>query len=473
MKNKMWRFLSLALVVLLLFATVVGCSKPSDEKEPGDVKEPSQNEGENTQEQEEQEEEEVTLDLGGRPIRLAAWWNLEPQEGVTEAGDRQIAYYKDLEEKYNFKIEYINIPQGEIVETFTASNLAGDPFAELVWLRDNYYMPQVASGGLYPLSDLDAFDFNEEKWDKTISDFAQWNGKQYGMYPGKVDLRGLIFWNKTLFEREGLPNLYELQENMEWNWDKFLEVAKKATKDTDGDGIVDQYGLTGSVWEWQLIVSNDADPIANIDGKLKYNLTDPKALEALQFYQDLNVVHKVFANPPEGASWDWHISFFASGKAAMMAYHQWAAGTLQGSMEDDYGVVAFPMGPRADDYRCELEEFTFLVMPSNVKNPQDVAFVYDKMTDPYPGQTEEEKYEAWRDGMLNGLRDEESLKTYEMLYDRNLLRVNRWFSFPEVRDLGWGLMADILSGGKSPSVAVEEVAQQAQTFIDETMGYNK
>ncbi|UVI33487.1 extracellular solute-binding protein [Paenibacillus spongiae] len=36
-------------------------------------------------------------------------------------------------------------------------------------------------------------------------------------------------------KKEGLPDPQELHEKGEWNWDTFLDIAKKATKDTNGD----------------------------------------------------------------------------------------------------------------------------------------------------------------------------------------------------------------------------------------------
>jgi len=468
--KKSLKLLSLVLVFIFLFVTVVGCggttSTDNTQKSNG-----TQTETKDTEKKPEEEEVvEETYDFGGRSVRFAAWWDQEPKEGVTESGDLYVAKLRDMEEKYNFKFEWINIPEGELLETLTASNLAGDPFTDFIYIKDSWFLPRVVSGEIYPVSDLKAFDFSEEKWNPIIMEFGEVNGKKYALYTGKLEIRGLLFWNKTIFEREGLPNLYELQNNYQWTWDKFLEVAQKATKDLDGDGTIDQWGVTGGQMEFQLIASNDADPIILKDGKWTYNLTDPKCLEALQFYQDLAQVHKVYAIPPEGAAWDWHIQAFKDGYIAMMAYHSWTLGTFQTSMEDDYGVVLFPMGPRAKEYYSELEQFVFQVMPSAVHKPEELAIVYDEMTDPIPGIDQEE---AWRDGQLNNLRDEESLVALSMIYEKNLQRVNRWFSFPDVVDIGWGLFDSILRGVKAPTVAVEEVAQQAQSFIDDTMGYNK
>lgn len=191
-------------------------------------------------------------------------------------------------------------------------------------------------------------------------------------------------------------------------------------------------------------------------------MTDPNCIEALQFLQDLNVVHKVIAPIPEGMPWDYPIQEFANGKYAMFAYHDWIKGTLSGSMADDYGVVLFPMGPKATEYASDLLAFPVQVMPNGIKNPKEVAIVYDEMTDPLPGIDPDE---AWRESILGSYRDTEVLKTYEMLFDKGLAKVNKFCLFP----LDWSIFSRIEKGEVTAAVAVQEYAQEAQSIIDDTM----
>ncbi len=45
--------------------------------------------------------------------------------------------------------------------------------------------------------------------------------------------------NKDLLEKEGIS----IPESG-WTLEDFYEICKKVTKDTNGDGVVDQYGIT-------------------------------------------------------------------------------------------------------------------------------------------------------------------------------------------------------------------------------------
>ncbi len=54
----------------------------------------------------------------------------------------------------------------------------------------------------------------------------------------------LMFVNKTILNQEGISMPAE-----DWTWDDFYELCAKVTKDTDGDGVIDQFGLTGYSWK--------------------------------------------------------------------------------------------------------------------------------------------------------------------------------------------------------------------------------
>ena len=55
-----------------------------------------------------------------------------------------------------------------------------------------------------------------------------------------------IYFNKRLLQEAGIDpeSIYELQRNKEWTWDKFEELCQQVQKDTDNDGVIDQYAMT-------------------------------------------------------------------------------------------------------------------------------------------------------------------------------------------------------------------------------------
>lgn len=97
-------------------------------------------------------------------------------------------------------------------------------------------------------------------------------------------------YNKDLFDKEGIP--YPDPENP-YTYDEFVEVCKKFTKDTDGDGEIDQWGcgMANAFMMQQYIWSNGATYLT--DDYKKVNVDTPEFKEAFQKYVDLTIKEKV------------------------------------------------------------------------------------------------------------------------------------------------------------------------------------
>jgi multiple sugar transport system substrate-binding protein len=92
----------------------------------------------------------------------------------------------------------------------------------------------------------------------------------------------VVYYNKALFDAAG-----KAYPKAGWTWDEFLATAQALTKDTDGDGETDQFGLGFSPginnvlpFIWQ----NGGDLLA--EGGQKLALDTPEAREAIQFVVD-------------------------------------------------------------------------------------------------------------------------------------------------------------------------------------------
>jgi multiple sugar transport system substrate-binding protein len=133
------------------------------------------------------------------------------------------------------------------------------------------------------------------------------DGNTYGVFfSGKYIFDNQIFvaYNKSLAEREGLPNLAELYKNGQWTWDKFIELAAQVTKDTNGDGTVDQYGFCydPSGYGLSFLVSTG---VPSITEDFKVNYSDPKIMDAMRAMQK-SMQYAV--KQPSDANWDWYLT---------------------------------------------------------------------------------------------------------------------------------------------------------------------
>ena len=345
MSRGLKKLLALCLVAVMLTAVIAGCGQKTEDPAGDDpvqqdpVEQPTQPEPE-----EEEPEPEEVRDLSGRVIRVAAWWDMTPQGG-TPGGDRQVARREEMEQKYNFTFEYVNIPWDQTVETYSSSVMAGDPFAEIATLEDNWVIGLANSGFCTELDPL--FDFNQDKWDQMAKTLSTVNGKTYGMGTGHWWPRGMFFYNKNIFEREGLENPYELMKKGEWTWEKMEELARKATKDTDNDGVIDQWGLAGMDMDIAMVVANGAELASIVDGQAKLNFREPLFWKHSTHIRDsvrkVSVISILLMRYP--GIWQPNIQ---RRKSCNVLVSYWKVDDFRDNMADDYGLVMPPIGPNAE-----------------------------------------------------------------------------------------------------------------------------
>ena len=73
-------------------------------------------------------------------------------------------------------------------------------------------------------------------------------GKQYALPLECVPQ--MMFINKTLLQKEHI----RIPDN-DWTWDEFYSLCEQLTRDTDGDGIIDQFGVYDYGWEEALVAN--------------------------------------------------------------------------------------------------------------------------------------------------------------------------------------------------------------------------
>lgn len=136
------------------------------------------------------------------------------------------------------------------------------------------------------LNDLASFiegdkDFDKEAFYSSAYEYGQYNGKQHSI-PYECAPK-LMFVNKTILDNEGL----EIPDG-NWTWDDFYEICKKVTKDTDGNGTIDQFGVAGYTWEEAF--ESDGIKLFNQQGTECY-MTGSNVAEALSFIERLGNVN--------------------------------------------------------------------------------------------------------------------------------------------------------------------------------------
>lgn len=103
----------------------------------------------------------------------------------------------------------------------------------------------------------------------------------------------MLFVNKTLLRQEGIE-----MPQQDWTWDEFLEICRKVTKDTDGDGRIDQFGTYNYSWQDAMYTSGGSafdNEKQNVDFSNQYVIESVKFMkELLALNQGENVTQEDF-----------------------------------------------------------------------------------------------------------------------------------------------------------------------------------
>ncbi len=123
----------------------------------------------------------------------------------------------------------------------------------------------------------------------------------------------VVYYNKEMFRRAGLPTPNELFGYGKWTWDDVVEIAKKLTK----DGV---YGIAVDAGRWKIMPPQwGADWVKGFN---KVVVDSPEFAKAIQFYADLWLKYHVAPDMTEQAEMS-PADRFANQKAAMYICGRW------------------------------------------------------------------------------------------------------------------------------------------------------
>lgn len=252
------------------------------------------------------------------------------------------------------------------------------------WAEYNAKIAQRVAAGNPPdsavMTDASALNFMYgniaqplNKYMDTADPYWNWNPsilKQYSIgdkiyaVPDYGISTFFIYYNKTLFQENGIEDPYKLYQQGKWDFAKFRETAKKATLYEKDNTTVKCYGF--ATWYRELFVLANGGNIIAPDGKGRYvsAVDTPNALAGLNLLKDL------CKDGSCDASMGGYTEF-KSRKVAMLAERPWnAIGQYDyyKTMKDEIGVVPVPKGPNADKVYAPSNT-TASYVPAKCKNP--------------------------------------------------------------------------------------------------------
>lgn len=343
-------------------------------------------------------EQEAVRDLGGLVVTMANWSDvIEPEIKANVQQEDLWEYRHEMMEKHNFKFESVAMGNtSDLLELLSTSTMAGEPAAEVFCIHANLIATTLNSGLLYDLSSLESIDLTDfDKWDHVTFVTTTIGDETYGVSPASQPSPG-IYFNKRLFEEAGLDPelLYDLQLSDKWTWEKFEEISNIITRDTNNDGINDIYALATSPLTFVKIAtaSNNGSFIAKDENGMLYNNTlSAETFEAIEWATEyLKNDYEIVTDNASSQR-----TAFTGAQVAMYIATESTSSQISNIMEDDYGYVAFPMGPKATQYATSPTNAIWVIPNTYTKEEaEDIAFVLDLWYSPAPGYEGDRNWQA-------------------------------------------------------------------------------
>jgi multiple sugar transport system substrate-binding protein len=278
-----------------------------------------------------------------------------------------------------------------------------------------------------------------------------------------------VYYNKKIFDQFNVP--YPTDN---WTWDDLLTTAQELTKDTDGDGKTDVWGIqlhanwTSGFEYW---VGAAGGRLISEDGTQYVGYMDsPETIKAVQFYSDLYNKYKVSPPPADLSLWAGGNAEFENGQAAMRLFGRWPQAGLKENPNVDLGVVLPPTG----DKQADVLFWGGFGIFSGTKHPE-AAWRFLKF---YVGQEGSQVWKDWAIPPVASVAEEAGLtddpiegvwiRGLDILVDRAYVSTPFWGETGDSA-LRSVLEAILIDPNADVASLLQNAAQEAQAALDEKL----
>lgn len=273
-------------------------------------------------------------------IRLTLW------QGVNPPPNRDVL--QKLVEQFNqehptIQVESLYVGQGDQQLPKILAAVVGNAAPDMLWFAPMLTGQLVELNAIRPLEDWFNASPLRQQVDPALLSSMDYEGHIWSVPFGTNNVG--IFYRPSLFQAAGITELPK-------TWAELRQVARQLTRDTNGDGRIDQHGMVlplgkgeWTVFTWlpfmwsgggELIQDTsergDAQPLPSV------RLDNSGSIAALQLWRELIEDGSAVLSGPERG---YELDGFLAGKVAMQLSGPWTLGQL-GASGVDFGVLPIP-----------------------------------------------------------------------------------------------------------------------------------
>ncbi|WP_235850428.1 ABC transporter substrate-binding protein [Niallia circulans] len=261
--------------------------------------------------------------------------------------DEKTAYtaaIKKFEDSHEgVKVKIINTDADQYATKLSAA-VSGGNVPDVFYLDSGSIANYVDNGIIKDITEeVENADFDLDSIWKFGVDIYRYDGKT----PGKGALYGLpkdigpfaLGYNKDMFEEGGIPLP---DKDKAYTWEEFLKISQELTKDTNGDGEVDQWASGfNATWTLQSFAYSNGASFLNDAGDT-VTVDTPEFASSLQFLADLTNKYNTTPNASQAETLDTYQRWM-NGELAFFPVGPWDMSTYA-KLDFEYDLMPWPSG---------------------------------------------------------------------------------------------------------------------------------
>lgn len=342
---------------------------------------------------------------------------------------------------------------------------------DVMRVHANYAAEFGEAGHYYPINRFSDFEQVKSWYEPNLFESVRYKDNYYGL-PGSA-IAFVLVCNKDLFDKEGVrpPK----------TWSEFRDVAKKMTKDTDGDGKIDQWGLVllggdRGGFSYRLApfwFKAGVEVLSDDHTKIAFN--SPRAVETLKLFADMYQIDKSITPGFLAYTLSEINDLFCSNKVAMSIEGPWFSGMVEEKKPGKkFYTVPVPVpDDRIDQYdaAATLQDMVMIAISTHSKHVNE-AWELAKFL------RNEEADMNWVLKDMGGYpTTSQALNSAEFnnfpageIYRNELKHAKPWPAHPKIIPIVRNVIAPYgqkaIVGQLTPRQALDEAALEAQAIID-------
>jgi len=198
-----------------------------------------------------------------RGLETTTWWDNHDIYAENETGDTlNDAVFKRnsiVQDRYNMVVKEMQANATNIQSVVQKAVQAGTSDFQAVDFDMSALTPLALKNYYNDLSGTPILDLSAPCWDQFVNDSISINHRylfiEGDLNVGFNDSSWIIMFDKTLSDNLGIPNEYQTVTDGNWTIDLMWQNCKSATKDLNGDGVMDETDQWGAVNQHECMYS--------------------------------------------------------------------------------------------------------------------------------------------------------------------------------------------------------------------------